>query len=78
MKIRYDYFEDTLSVNRKEYCLAQYREYLLKYHEELCLPLMLRSKYIGSGYYKRTFAWETIYYKAKLKGIIFDFLNNQP
>ena len=77
IKVTYDYSAGYFTYKRRRYLLEDYKKYLIKYYSELCLKYVLRSLPIGNKMYKRAFAWDTIYYHARKKGILIDYIITQ-
>lgn len=72
--VKFNYSKGYFNYNRKKYPLKDYNKYLLDNYGSLCLKYVLRSLPVGNGMYKRTFAWDTIYFEARKKGILLDYL----
>jgi len=72
--VKYNYSAGYFNYKRKRYYLEDYKKYLLDNYSNLCLKYYLRSLPVGDGLYKRVFAWDTIYFEARKKGILVEYI----
>lgn len=73
--VKYDYINDTFTLNGKIYELKPYRKWLLANQSDLCtnhfIKAILKDKKIVF-----TFDWQCIYFTASEYGIINEYINS--